>query len=382
MRASGIRFLPTALYALYGRCAPTYNSAVRLDQLPAAVRYIVTLAILAGVISIYKQVLHVSPTTVALTFLVVVLLASAFWGLRLAVVLAIAAAAAFNFFFLPPYGTFAISDPQNWIELVAFLITALVASNLSERARREARERERAVEELAKTEALQENERLRSALLDSLTHEFRTPLTGIKASVTSLLSEHEMAPTEARELLTVIDEEADRLNRMVGEAAEMAKLDARMFTLDLQSNDIVEVLESAASDARVLSPEHPVVMETEGDPPQVKFDFERMREALIHVLENAVKYSTPGTPIRVSLASEENSVVIGIKDSGEGIDPQELSQIFDKFYRGRNQHYKARGTGMGLAIVKAIVEAHGGRISVESQLGKGSVFSISLPASV
>ena len=342
----------------------------------------VTLAVLAGVTILYKYILHVGVTTVALTFLVVVLLASAYWGVRLAVVLAITAAGAFNFFFLPPYGTFAVADPQNWVELFAFLITALVASNLSERARREARERERAVEELAKTEALQENERLRSALLESLTHEFRTPLTGIKAGVTSLLSGYELEESESRELLTVINEETDRLNRMVGEAAEMAQLDARMFKLDLHPLDMEDVIDSALADPRVARQRARFKRTPVDQLPPVTVDFERMREALIHLMENAEKYSTPGSPIRISTELKGDSVVTSIADQGEGIELEERNLIFDKFYRGRSQRYKARGTGMGLAIVKAIVEAHEGSVTVDSEAGKGSVFSISLPAAV
>ena len=370
------------MYALQRIVTTAYNSAVKPLLLPAPVRYVVTLAVLAGVTILYKYILHVGVTTVALTFLVVVLLASAYWGVRLAVVLAITAAGAFNFFFLPPYGTFAVADPQNWVELFAFLITALVASNLSERARREARERERAVEELAKTEALQENERLRSALLESLTHEFRTPLTGIKAGVTSLLSGYELEESESRELLTVINEETDRLNRMVGEAAEMAQLDARMFKLDLHPLDMEDVIDSALADPRVARQRARFKRTPVDQLPPVTVDFERMREALIHLMENAEKYSTPGSPIRISTELKGDSVVTSIADQGEGIELEERNLIFDKFYRGRSQRYKARGTGMGLAIVKAIVEAHEGSVTVDSEAGKGSVFSISLPAAV
>lgn len=334
---------------------------------------------LAAVTFLYKRILPVSPTTVVLTFLVVVLLASAYWGARLAVVLAITAAAAFNFFFLPPYGTFAVADPQNWIELLAFLITALFASNLAERARKESQERERAVEELAKAEAAQETERLRSALLDSLTHEFRTPLTGIKAGVTSLLSGHELKIEETRELLTVINEETDRLNRMVGEAAAMAQLDARMFTLDLHPNDMAEVIESALHDSRITSHQHRIENACRETLPPVRADFERIREAFVHLLENAEKYSAPGSPIRIWTERDGDFVVARVEDHGAGIDPREQSLIFDKFYRGRSQRFNARGTGMGLAIVKAIVEAHGGEVTVESERGKGSIFSIRLP---
>ena len=352
---------------------------MKLAQIPVAVRYGATLASLGIVIFIDKKIIALSPTTIAMTFLVVVLLASAYWGARHAVVLAIAAAAAFNFFFLPPYGTFAIADPRNWLELAAFLFTALFASNLAERARREARERERALEELAKSEAAQETDRLRSALLDSLTHEFRTPLTGSKASVTTLLSGHVLERGESQELLTVIDEETDRLNRMVGEAADMAQLDARKFTLDLHPTDMAEIVESALLDTRITQQHRPIENLCDTTMPPVLADFTRIREALVHLLENAGKYSRAGTAIRVWHELRDNYVVTLIGDKGEGILPEEQALIFDKFYRGRNHRYSARGTGMGLAIVKAIVEAHGGSITVKSDAGVGSVFSISLP---
>jgi two-component system sensor histidine kinase KdpD len=469
-----------------------------------AARYVISTAIVFAIVFFYKRVVAINPTTVGFTLLVAVLLTSTYWGLRFAIYLALIATAAFNFFFLPPYGTFTIADPQNWIALFSFLVTALVASNISERARREAEqarirrqeaerlytlsqqlltaenavrllnsipafvadtfglgavgllvsgkdtvyrsspaapidgeqlrsivvrgepittsdiayvplrigvrtsgalaviggqlsretldaigslvgiaiERARAVEELTKREALQESERLKSALLDSVTHEFRTPLTGIKASVTSLLSEYELGDDQRRELLTVIDEEADRLNRLVGEAAEMAQLDSHMFKLDLQRHSIREVIDAALQDARLPLQQHEVEIDVPESLPEARFDFDRIREVLLHLLENAGKYSPAGTPVRISAEMRDGDIVTSVADRGPGIDPFEQSLIFDKFYRGRNQRYAARGTGMGLAIAKVIVEAHGGTIGLVSQLGQGSVFSFTLPTTL
>jgi len=473
---------------------------VAKDVRTQALRYLVVVAGI-GAITFVDFKLKVNHTTVALMFLVMVLLTSAYWGLRYAVVMAIAATAAFNFFFLPPIGTFTIADPQNWVALFAFLVTALVASNLAERARREAEgakqrrreverlfnlsqrllasenvlellnalplyvqetfsvgsvavmaaehptiyrsaldakfeetvlrstllrgepitqggvsyvplrlgmrtvgalavtgdalsretldalaslaglaiERARALEALSKNRAEQEHERLRTALLDSVTHEFRTPLTSIKASVTTLLSGASLEEQGRRELLTVIDEETDRLNRLVGEASEMAQLDAGMFKLDLQLHAIGEALELAMQDARATLDNHPVEIAVAADLPKARMDLARIREVLMHLLENAGKYSGPGVPIKVASEVKGDRLVTSVADRGPGIDSFEQSLIFEKFYRGQHQRYTAPGTGMGLAIAKVIVEAHGGTIGVVSQLGSGSVFSFSLP---
>jgi len=479
---------------------PSYNAGVKTSPPTQAFRYVAVVAAI-GLITAVDFRLHVNPTTVALMFLVAVLLASAYWGLRYAVVLALGATAAFNFFFLPPIRTFTIADPQNWVALFAFLVTALVASNLAERARREAErakgrrreverlyglsqrlltsenvlelldalpryvqetfsvgsvavvaadrptiyrssldmvfeesvlrstllrgepitqtgvsyvplrlgmrtvgalavtgdelsretldalgslvglaiERARALEALSKHRAEQEHERLRSALLDSVTHEFRTPLTSIKASVTTLLSSATLDDQGRRELLTVMDEETDRLNRLVGEAAEMAQLDAGMFQLDLQPHSLQDALQPALEDARLPLENHPVEVMAAADLPNLRMDAPRIREVLMHLLENAGKYSPPGSPIKITAEVKDGRVVVSVADRGPGIDSFEQSLIFEKFYRGQNQRYTAPGTGMGLAIAKVIVEAHGGTIGVVSQLGSGSVFSFSLP---
>ena len=445
--------------------------------------------------------LHINQTTVALMFLVMVLLTSAYWGLRYAVAMAVIATACFNFFFLPPIGTFTIADPQNWVALFAFLVTALVASNLAERAREEAEgakqrrreverlyglsqrllasdnvlellnslpgyvqdtfsvgsvvamvadhptvyrssldakfeesvlrstllrgepitqggvsyvplrlgmrtvgalgvagaelsretlvalgslaglavERARALEALSKNRAEQEHERLRTALLDSVTHEFRTPLTSIKASVTTLLSGAGLDASGQRDLLTVIDEETDRLNRLVGEAAEMAQLDSGMFKLDLQPHSMQAAIRLAMEDAEGALANHPVEVVAAENLPPVRMDLQRIREVLMHLLENAGKYSEAGMPIKVTSEVKGDRLITSVADRGPGIDSFEQSLIFEKFYRGQHQRYMAPGTGMGLAIAKVIVEAHGGTIGVVSQVGSGSVFSFSLP---
>ena len=466
-----------------------------------AFRYATAIAAIVGITVFYRRLFHANPTTVALTFLILVLFVSANWGFRLASIVAVIATATFNFFFLPPVGTFTIADPQNWVALAAFLVTAVVASDLAERARRQAEqanqrrleverlyafsqslltnqnvlelrnavpglvtsvfgltgasllvegkdtiyrsspdvrvdsgklratiargepmatdgvsyvplrmgvrttgalaiadeslsretleavgsligialERAHAVEEVTKTRAEQENERLRSALLDSVTHEFRTPLTSIKASVTSLLSTLELDSAQRNELLTVINEETDRLNRLVGEAAEMAQLDAGMLGLEKQPTDVSELAEAAVAQEKGYLQNHPVEIKIGTGLPKVSVDRMRIREVLGHLLGNAAKYSDPETPIRITAAIEKNMMTVSVADQGPGIDPMEQSLIFDKFYRGRHQRYAASGTGMGLAICKVIVEAHGGTLSVVSQLGQGSVFTFTLP---
>ena len=479
---------------------PSYNARVTVAAGRQTARFGVALATIAAVTVVCFR-LHANPTTVALLYLVALLLASANWGLRYAIAMAVAATAALNFFFLPPIGSFTIADPQNWVALFAFVVTAVVASNLGERARREAErakqrrreverlyglsqrlmaaenvaellhtlpryvkdafsvasaaviagdppsvyrsslndvfeesilrstflrgeptsqasvayvplrlgmrtvgalavtasnlsretldalgslaglavERVRALEQLSKNRAEQEHERLRTALLDSVTHEFRTPLTSIKASVTTLLSGGSLDDRSRNELLTVIDEETDRLNRLVGEAAEMAQLDAGRFKLDVQSHSIQDALDPALQDAHSALENHPIDVTTKGDLPKVRMDVERIREVLMHLLENAGKYSGPGAPITVTAEAKGDRLIVSVADRGPGIDSFEQSLIFEKFYRGQHQRYAAPGTGMGLAIAKVIVEAHGGKIGVVSQLGSGSVFSFSLP---
>jgi two-component system sensor histidine kinase KdpD len=216
-------------------------------------------------------------------------------------------------------------------------------------------------------------------LLDSVTHDFRTPLTSIKASVTSLLSTPHAPESQQLELLTVIDEECDRLNQLIGDAAEMARLDAGEFELNLAPVAMSEVVSSALLHCKSVLGGRTININVPPSLPPVRADAERIKDVLVRLIENADAYSPKDRPITISAEVDKNFLATSVADAGPGIEEIELGLIFDKFYRGKDQRYLVQGTGMGLPIAKAIVEAHGGAISVTSQRGHGSVFSLTLP---
>ena len=240
-------------------------------------------------------------------------------------------------------------------------------------------ERARAIEQLGLTEAARESERLLTALLDSVTHALRTPLTSIKASVTNLLSNHSLNDLQRQELLTIINEESDRLNRLVGEAAEMARLDAGEVELRIETHPIEDVISAALLQCKASLAGRDMRLQVSPNLPRVRVDLGRAREALVHLIENANQYSPASEPITITAEGTPDFVVTSVADRGAGIDELEQTLIFEKFYRGKDQRYLVQGTGMGLPIAKAIIEAHGGTMSLTSQRGQGSVFSFTLP---
>jgi len=240
-------------------------------------------------------------------------------------------------------------------------------------------ERARAVEQLGQTEAERQGERLKSALLDSITHDFRTPLTSMKAAVSSLLSSSNSDAAQSRELLTIIDEECDRLNHLVEEAGEMAKLEAGELVLDLAPIPVEEIVQAALAHCKGALAGRQVDVRVAPGLPPVRADVERAKEALVQLIDNANLYSPKDQPITITAELTGDTVTTSVADRGPGIDDFEQTMIFDKFYRGKDQRYLVRGTGMGLPIAKAIIAAQQGNISVTSQLGHGSVFSFTLP---
>jgi len=219
---------------------------------------------------------------------------------------------------------------------------------------------------------------LRKAVLDSVIHELRTPLTSIKASVSMLLAIPQLESDECVELLTIIDEETDRLNLLVSEAVEKARLDIGE-RLNLELHAIEEIIDAARKDCRALLGAHSIHIQVPLGLPAVRADLRLAKKVLAQLLENASKYSPREEPITISVEMNGDFVMTSVIDRGNGIDPHEQHLIFDELYRGKDQRHLVQGTGMGLPIAKTIIEAHGGSLNVISERGRGSVFSFTLP---
>ena len=466
-----------------------------------ALRLLASLLAVAAITFLCSRVIPVNPTTVGFAYLLGILAIAATWGLVESSVASVAAMLCFNFYFLPPVGMFTISDPQNWVALFAFLATALVASHLSDREKKQAAEakgRQRETEQLyalsrailltdpsqpvgsqaarhisevfecpgvalydAKTgevfrggaddmidiepklkqvavqgnnfvdaplfaaaillggqsigslalkgsslsdgalqallnlvaialervrteeasnraDAARQSEEFKSTLLDAIAHEFKTPLTSIKAASTSLLSETSALTPQFRELAAIIDEETDRMNQLVTEAVRMSQIDAGKIRLERESLDVAEVL------AKVVAQfESQAAGRLRIDPgpnlPAISADPELLSLALRQLIDNALKYSPPSSPIRVTADLEGERVVIRVADRGPGIPERERGRIFDKFYRRGGARDRVPGTGLGLYIAREIIRTHGGDLWIEGEPGQGSEFCAALP---
>jgi len=241
-------------------------------------------------------------------------------------------------------------------------------------------ERARSLEEANRIEAARQSEALKSALLDALAHDLKTPLTSIKGSLTHLLGRTHNA--DEHELLSLANEEADRLNRLVVEVLEMSRIEAGKLHPDRVPHSIGEMVAAALEELETVLKDRDVRLEVPSDLPLADVDSDFVQQVFKQLLDNAARYSQVGSPIAISaqLASEK-MIMVRVADQGKGISEVEQSKVFDKFFRGHDSRYEIPGTGLGLSIAKGIVEAHGGRIWVASEPGVGSVFSFTLPVS-
>jgi two-component system sensor histidine kinase KdpD len=236
-----------------------------------------------------------------------------------------------------------------------------------------------AIEASARLEASRESERLRSALIDSLTHELRTPLTSIRAAATTLIHGEGLDDAVRLDLATIVDEESSRLDALIGEAVEMAEIDANVVQIHAVPQHTRTLLERALEKSHTVLAPHRAVIEVEEPDDPAWFDPDLLGRVFRHLLENAARYSPPRSRIVLSSRRAAGKLEFSVEDNGPGIDAADLPLIFEKFYRGKKGAVVGKGTGMGLAIARAILLAHGGGIEVASTPGQGTRFRFWVP---
>lgn len=227
---------------------------------------------------------------------------------------------------------------------------------------------------------LAESDRLKSTLLSMVSHDLRTPLAVIKGLVTSLL-DSSLIWTESlrRELLMTMNDETDRLNRIVGELLEMSRIEAGAIPQVRSWHDLDELIVALVEELRPRLHTHPLQLDVPDDLPWVRISYQQIEQVLRNLLENAAHYTPEGCPIEVWTRAHEQEVRVEVRDRGPGIPPEMRERIFEKFVRVAAVERHAEGTGLGLAICKGLIEAHGGRIWVEERVGGGAVFAFVLP---
>ena len=351
-------------------------------------------AVAAGTLLVYPLKSAAPVVSLGVVYLPAILLISIVWGLRLGLLASLASAVAFNFFHIPPLHRFTIAAEQNWVALIAFAIVALASSAVAglaraqaveaERRRAEAdralaesaelaRERDRMQAEMVEAEALRRSDELKTALLRSISHDLRTPLTSMIAGGAALGSDSTTAEERA-ELSAAIIAEGERLSRLVENLLDMSRLEAGKAEPHREQTDVAEVLDAAreaiAEPARVR-------LAIDAGLPTVHADAAQLERAFANLLENAIRHGDE-RPVLVRSKLVGEKIVVRVVDQGPGIPESDRRRIFEPFEHGAAGG-GGGGSGLGLAIAKGFVEANGGQIGVESLPGQGSSFVVSLP---
>jgi two-component system sensor histidine kinase KdpD len=345
--------------------------------------YLVGLALVAMTTG-FGLVTHglIAPTNLVMLFLLAVVIVALRWGLGPAIFTALAGVLAFDFFIVPPRLTLVVSDTQYLLTFAGLLVTGVVISTLAARARQradEAVERAQLLEQAREAELLRATEKLQAALLNSISHDLRTPLATITGAVSSLRDPDVQLDEATRgELIADIAAEADRLNRLVGNLLDMSRVEAGALRGLSEPGDIAEVIGAALEQRAAALAGRPLTLRVPRDLPTVPMSEALIAHALVNLLDNAVKYSPDGAPIEVSAAVEGPWLAVEVADRGAGFPEGDEQRIFDKFYRVQHPG-RVSGTGLGLAIAKGIVEAHQGAIRAARRAGGGSLFRFTLP---
>jgi two-component system, OmpR family, sensor histidine kinase KdpD len=241
-------------------------------------------------------------------------------------------------------------------------------------------ERARLRQESMQVEVLQRTDALRVALLSSVSHDLRTPLSSIKAAASSLLQDDvQWDENTRRGFAGTIEREADRLNRLVENLLDMSRIEAGALKPEKEWYELPALIQDVLGHLQPLLHGRAVQTSLPDDLPPVKMDYLQIAQVLTNLLENAVRYTPTGSPIEISAEAQDGQLLVSVADRGPGIPPEELERIFDKFYRVRTLQRDTSGSGLGLAVCRGLVEAHGGRIWAENREGGGALFRFTLP---
>jgi two-component system sensor histidine kinase KdpD len=237
------------------------------------------------------------------------------------------------------------------------------------------------VEDMDRVKRTVESERLRSALLTSISHDLKTPLASVLGAASTMRDlASNLSDTEKRDLLATVIDESERLNRFIANLLDMTKLESGAIVPNTALHDVGEIVGSALHRASKILARHKVSLELAADLPMLELDAVLFEQVLFNLLDNAAKYSPPDTTISISSFREKSAVSLQVADEGEGIPPAELESVFDKFYRVQKGDHVRPGTGLGLAISRGFVEAMGGRITAANRADRnGAVINIRLP---
>ena len=239
-----------------------------------------------------------------------------------------------------------------------------------------------AIERTTEAEVLRRSEDLKSAVLDAMAHEIRNPLNSAKLAATTLLSGHAGTELNKQEMLTIIDEELNRMDRVIDEAVQMARVEAHELSLKKELQNLARVIAAAIDEMSGLAGQRPIHVSVPETLPPAECDRDMVVRVLKQLLSNALKYSPEDSPLTVSAEFTGAAVVIAVVDRGPGVSDEERDRIFERYYRGRATRSNTRGTGLGLASARAIVQAHGGEIWMTSPPAGGAAFHVSLPVTM
>ena len=309
----------------------------------------------------------VVPTlSLGVVYLLAVLPVAIAWGLVFALPVAVASMLAFNWFFLPPVHTFSLADSANWAALAVFCATAVVVSELAARARRQAAAG-------VDAEALRRSDLAKTALLRAVSHDFRSPLTGITTAAGALRSSSlALSEDDRRELLETIAVDAARLERLVSDLLDLSRLEAGGVNAERELWAVDDLVRQAVGD---LDARERVCVA--GAPAIVRVDAVQVERVLANLIENALKFSPQASPVNVEVGAKNGEAIVRVADAGPGLPAGELERVFEPFHRLPGG--VAPGAGLGLAIARGFAEANGGRVWAESRPGRGATFALALP---